>query len=147
MQRCSFAQYSGRPATTPRGAVQTRAQPTKGGRLSGFVQNGARCCFDRLREFQRSHNGRATAPTQNPALDFRETGQFQTQLDAAILRFGQLLRGMPAFFADVISGELVEANDHVKLAWSGEDAKTVAQPLLQREFVRADEGPAGRFGL
>ena len=69
------------------GAFQTKAQGAKDGWLSGFVQNGARRCFDRLRQFNRSQNGRATAPAQNPTLDFRKTGQFQTQLDAAILRF------------------------------------------------------------
>src|SRR6266496_4389804 len=129
MQRCSFEENFERPTTTPRKRRPDKSAAAKGGRLSGLVQNGARRCFDRFRQFNRSQNRRATAPTQNPTLDFRETGQFQTQLDAAVLQFGQSLRGMPAFFSDVISRQLVEANEHFKFAWSGEDAKTVAQPL------------------
>src|SRR6266581_394585 len=133
MQRCSFAENFGRPPTTP-GALRARARDPEDGRLSGFVQNGARRCFNRFRQFSRSQNRRATAPTQNPTLDLRETGQFQPQLETVVLQFGQLLRGMPAFFSDVISRQSVEANEHVEFAWSGKDAKTVAQPLLQREF-------------
>src|SRR5215510_11686137 len=56
------------------------------GSLSGLTQNGARCGFDRLGKFDRSQNRRATAPTQNPALDFREAGQFQAQVDTTVLQ-------------------------------------------------------------
>src|SRR5947208_617569 len=123
------------------------ARAAEGDRLSGFVQNSARCSFDRFRQLNRGQNRRATTPTQNPTLDFREAGQFQTQLDAAVLQFGQLLRRVPAFFPDVISHQFVKTNEHVKFASSGEDAKTVAQPLFQRESVRADKDLAGRFDL
>src|SRR5947208_12650193 len=54
---------------------------------------------------------------------------------------------MPALFADIIGHQLLEANDHLKFPSSGEGAKTVAQPLFQRESVRADKDLAGRFDL
>src|SRR5216110_2685077 len=54
---------------------------------------------------------------------------------------------MPSLFTDVIRRQLVEGNDYVKFAGSGKDAKTVAQPLLQGEFVRPDEGRASGFNL
>src|SRR5437762_11678381 len=144
MHRCSLAENFGWPKTSMWARFRQKRET---GRLSAFVQYGASRRFHRFRQFDGSQNGRATAPTQNPTLDFREAGQVQAQLDAAVLQFGQLLRGMPAFFTDVVGRQFVKANEHVELARSGEDAKTVAQPLLQREFVRADEGPSGRFDL
>src|SRR5204862_7174258 len=126
----------------PKNAMWARfRQKREAGRLSAFVQYGASRLFHRFRQFDGSQNGRANAPTQNPTLDFRETGQVQAQLDAAVLQFGHALRGLPAFFTDVVSRQLVKANEHVEFARSGEDAKTVAQPLLQGEFRRGDEGP------
>jgi len=43
---------------------------------------------------------------------------------------------MPFFFADVIGGACVKADDDFVFAFTGMDAEAVAQPFLQREFLR-----------
>ena len=52
---------------------------------------------------------------------------------------------MPLFLPDVIGHNRAEAKDHVELALAGVHTEAVAQPLLQRKFLRALENLSGGF--
>src|SRR5207247_11244475 len=86
-------------------------------------------------------------PTQNTALNLRQTRKLQTQLDTAVLQLNQLLRGMPAFLADIIGNQFVETNHDFKFALAGDDAEGVAQAFFQGKLLRTDERFPGQLRL
>src|SRR5262245_11342624 len=115
------------------GGTRSRIQNALGGLANG------------LDELGRFNDGSAAAPAQDPSLDFSQARKLQTHLDAAVLLFAQLLRGMPALFADIVRGERIEPQDDFELAASGMDPEAVAEDFLDGKLRWPGEGNAGEL--
>src|SRR5438552_5211068 len=128
-----------------------RRKAEKAGRIeadsasAGTLQDRPGGGFDRADQFNRREGDSVAGPTQNPALNFRQAGESQAQLNTAVLQLDQLLRRMPALFADVIGDKLIKTDHDIKFTLPGDDAETVAQPFSQGKFPRANKRFAGGF--
>src|SRR5947209_14479525 len=113
--------------------------------LTGVFEDGLGGAADAGHEFARLENFGMSAPAKDPALNFAEAGKFQMEFDAAFGKFFELLRRVPFLFADVISGEFIEANRDFEFALAGMDAEAVAQAFLERKSFGASELFPGEF--
>ena len=76
-------------------------------------------------ELRRSKHFGMAAPAEDPALDFKQVGQFDAELDASIAEGFDLLCGVPVFFLNQLRGPVVELDADLMLGVTAEYAEGV----------------------